>query len=79
MLIYYGVFKKKKLSRRSYCLVKIYAKMIYYKHLISATNWLNRISGVMISHMSICRKGCHGRDRRVVKFTTTYAISAYHH
>jgi len=23
--------------------------------------------------------GCHGRDRRVVGFTTTYAISAYHH
>ena len=22
---------------------------------------------------------CHGRDRMVVRFTTTYAISAYHH
>jgi len=24
-------------------------------------------------------KGCHGRDRMVDGFTTTYAISAYHH
>jgi len=23
--------------------------------------------------------GCRGRDRMVVGFTTTYAISAYHH
>jgi len=23
--------------------------------------------------------GCHGRDRMVVGFTTTYAISAYYH
>jgi len=23
--------------------------------------------------------GCHGRDRMVVGFTSTYAISAYHH
>jgi hypothetical protein len=24
-------------------------------------------------------QGCHGRDHMVVGFTTTYAISAYHH
>jgi len=24
-------------------------------------------------------RGCRGRDRMVVGFTTTYAISAYHH
>jgi len=24
------------------------------------------------------QRGCHGRDRMVVGFTTTYAISAYH-
>jgi len=24
-------------------------------------------------------RGRHGRDRMVVRFTTTYAISAYHH
>ena len=24
-------------------------------------------------------RGCRGRDRMVVVFTTTYAISAYHH
>ena len=25
------------------------------------------------------KRGCHGRDRMLVGFTTTYAISAYHH
>jgi len=25
------------------------------------------------------RRGCCGRDRMVVGFTTTYTISAYHH
>ena len=29
--------------------------------------------------LSVFRGGCHGRDRTVVGFTTTYAISAYHH
>jgi len=24
-------------------------------------------------------RGCHGHDRMVVGFITTYAISAYHH
>ena len=24
-------------------------------------------------------RGCRGRDRMVVRFTTTYAISSYHH
>jgi len=24
-------------------------------------------------------RGCHGRDRMVVEFTTTCVISAYHH
>jgi len=24
-------------------------------------------------------RGCHGRDRMIVGFTTTCAISAYHH
>ena len=24
-------------------------------------------------------RGCHGRDRMVVGYTSTYAISAYHH
>jgi hypothetical protein len=27
----------------------------------------------------VCREGCHCRDRMVVGFTTTCAISAYHH
>jgi len=30
------------------------------------------------SHPALCRGRC-GRDRIVVGFTTTYAISAYHH
>ena len=25
------------------------------------------------------KRGCRGRDRMTVGFTTTYAISAYHH
>ena len=29
--------------------------------------------------LSVFRGGCHGRDRTVVGFTTTYGISAYHH
>ena len=28
---------------------------------------------------SLCVRGCRGRDRMVVGFTTTYAISACHH
>ena len=26
-----------------------------------------------------CKRGCRGRDCMVVGFSTTYAISAYHH
>ena len=28
---------------------------------------------------SLKNRGCRGRDRMVVGYTTTYAISAYHH
>ena len=31
------------------------------------------------SLISISKWGHHGRDRMVVGFTTTYAISTYHH
>jgi len=31
------------------------------------------------SYFTNGRWGCHGRDRMVVGFTTTHAISAYHH
>jgi len=31
------------------------------------------------NHISYMSCGRHGRDRRVVGFTTTCAISAYHH
>jgi hypothetical protein len=30
-------------------------------------------------YTTIYSMGCRGRDRMVVGFTTTYAISAYHH
>ena len=30
-------------------------------------------------HYAYTREDCHGRDGMVVGFTTTYAISAYHH
>jgi hypothetical protein len=29
--------------------------------------------------MAFQKSGCHGRDRKLVGFTTTYAIGAYHH
>ena len=29
--------------------------------------------------ISVSQSGCRGRDRMVVGFTITYAISAYHH
>jgi hypothetical protein len=32
-----------------------------------------------LAHSSSCLPGCHDRDRMVLGFTTTYAISAYHH
>jgi hypothetical protein len=38
------------------------------------TNWL-----YTIIHFLILTKGRRGRDRMVVRFTTTYAISAHHH
>jgi len=31
------------------------------------------------SSLSLCLRGCHGHDRMVVGFTTTYVISAYHY
>jgi hypothetical protein len=33
----------------------------------------------MLYFITIISKGCRGRDRMVVGFMTTYAISAYHH
>jgi hypothetical protein len=32
-----------------------------------------------VKHQSINQRGSHGRHRMVVSFTTTCAISAYHH
>ena len=36
-------------------------------------------SGIKHHKPNICTRGHHGRDSMVVAFTTTYAISAYHH
>jgi hypothetical protein len=47
--------------------------------------WLNvyiKQHASVIGFWFIClneHKVCHGHDRMVVGFTTTYAISAYHH
>ena len=38
---------------------------------------VQQIVGLQSKH--ICFKGCRGRDRIVVVFTITCAISAYHH
>ena len=37
-------------------------------------------SSVKVQEMlKIVKRGCRGRDRMIVGFTTSYAISAYHH
>jgi len=33
----------------------------------------------MLAHLYMYNRGRRGRDRMVVRFTTTYAISVYHH
>ena len=33
----------------------------------------------MLQSSALKDRGCHGRDRMVVGFTTTYSIGAYHH
>jgi hypothetical protein len=49
-------------------------------------SFYNIITMFDIHKYALCHKaqtfffrGCPGRDRMVVGFTTTYAISAYHH
>jgi hypothetical protein len=34
---------------------------------------------MIVSSLNVFKRGCHGQDRMVVGFTTTFAISAYHH
>ena len=46
-----------------------------YKYFV----WLFFSSLSFISVLNHCKGGHHGRDRMVVGFTTTYAISAHHH
>jgi hypothetical protein len=40
--------------------------------------WYLYYALMCVGSLIFCR-GCCGRDRMVVGFTTTYAISAYHH
>jgi len=63
--------------------------MIYLKidHLVIRNNHSARKVNSMIPMEYVCvfalipypSRGCRGRDRMVVGFTTTCAISAYHH
>jgi len=39
--------------------------------------WIRLLSFEQLLHIQV--RGCRGRDRMVVGFTNTYAISAYHH
>ena len=39
----------------------------------------NDVMDVYLVNFFISCQGCRGRDRMVVGFTSTYAISAYHH
>ena len=38
-----------------------------------------RVSTKMLICLRVTVRDHHGRDHMVVEFTTTYAISAYHH
>ena len=60
--------------------------MLYYhivlenvKTSLSLLNPVNKTTKVVHNQIANTPRGCHGRDRMVVGFTTTYAISAYHH
>jgi hypothetical protein len=46
---------------------------------ITVMTWLLFLSLVQRALLSIYKQGHHGYDRIVVGFTTTYAISVYHH
>jgi hypothetical protein len=48
---------------------------------LSLLNPVNKTTTVVHNQIANTPRGCHGRDRmvHVVGFTTTYAISAYHH
>jgi len=62
------------------CLLAFLIKAVEETH--HATNFVIYIFSTIAKHSantSWCNVYCHGRDRMVVGFTTTYAISAYHH
>jgi hypothetical protein len=52
---------------------KLYHIMLYRAHY-----FVNIDCNATIISQKI-KRGCHGHDCMVVGFTTTYAISAYHH
>jgi hypothetical protein len=57
--------------------------VFYVIHMFSLTCLLLKVVFNTITLTHVYPKGqlggCHGRDRMVVGFTTTYAIRAYHH
>jgi hypothetical protein len=60
--------------------------MLYYhivlenvKTSLSLLNPVNKTTTVVHNQIANNPRGCHGRDRMVVGFTTIYAISAHHH
>ena len=57
----------------------LYIKSIFqnFKHLIQHVKFEGKKSHSLNTLQT--ERGCRGHDRMVVGFTTTYAISAYHH
>ena len=73
-LVYQQIFVQ--YNKHRYLIVNTVLKLfsqIFLKHL----NTLNSV--VFIPRLFTYFRGLRGRDRMVVEFTTTYAISAYHH
>jgi len=53
---------------------------ILLKTALASDNFAKSFLYLMFYKASPCKIwGRHGRDRMVIGFTTTYAISAYHH
>jgi hypothetical protein len=54
-----------------------------FSHYASCSVYLAYIKKYFLNILNVCRtficRGRRGRDRMVVGFITTYAISAYHH
>jgi competence protein ComGF len=52
---------------------------VYKQPLITIVQVINNVMDVYLVNFFISCQGRRGRDRMVVEFTSTYAISAYHH